>query len=57
MEVEHRVGGRIFVQVTFDAPLSLIELWGPVSEEQLEAIMGGPDGSIDRVLEEILTGG
>ena len=57
MEVEHRVGGKPFTEITFNAPLSLIELWGPVSDEQLEAVIGGPDGSIDRVLEEILTKG
>ena len=57
MEVEHRVGGKPFREVTFNAPLSLIELWGPVSDEQLEAVMAGPDGSMERMLEKILTKG
>ena len=58
LEMEHRLeSGVIQIDIFHNAPLSVIELWGPVSDEQLAAVMGGPDGSIDQVLEEILTGG
>ena len=58
LELEHRLeSGFIHTDIYHNAPLALIELWGPVSDEQLEAVMAGPDGSMDRVLEEILTGG
>ena len=58
LEVEHRLeSGLTKVDIFHNAPLSLIELWGPVSDEQLEAVMAGPDGSMDLVLEKILTKG
>lgn len=58
LEIEHRLeSGVTQMDIFHNAPLSVIELWGPVSDEQLEAVIAGLDGSMDRVLEEILTGG
>ena len=58
LELEHHLkSGAIFTDVYHHAPLVLVELWGEVSDAQLEAVMAGPDGCMDRVLEEILTGG
>ncbi len=57
LEVEHRQREQVTVETLANAPLQLIGHWGALSDEQVSAVMAGPDGSLDRLLQEILARG